>query len=384
MNDPLTLCVRHAVGELGPEWDPLFAAGPGLQSGRAWLDASIRAALPAGAEPRLLALSDASGPLALVPMLAGPGRLGASLTTPYTCLYQPLLRPDVSVHDLVLGELGRYCRQWPMTRFEALDPEWPGLSMLRRSFARAGLASRTFDHFGNWYEPITSRSWDVYLNSRPGALRETIRRRTRAATRAGTRIQIEREGPALAVALDAYEAVYRRSWKQPEPFPQFNDALVQTLAETGVLRIGIMWSGDTPIAAQYWSVVRGAATILKLAHDEDFKAVSPGTVLTAATIRELVEVDGVAELDFGRGDDPYKRGWASQRRPRVGLVTMNPWTARGVREVIAHDAGTVIRRARLSYTKHLRRMAIEVWLKPNFKESEIELDGKFRRRSRGA
>ena len=346
MNVPLRLQVRHAVGDLGPEWDPLFAASAGLQSSRAWLHASIEAALPPGARPHLLALSDQAGPLALIPMMAGPGRFCGSLTTPYTCLYQPLLRPGTAASALILPEIGAYCRRWGLIRFEALDPEWPGVAMLQRSFASAGLASRTFAHFGNWYEPIAARCWETYLRSRPGALRETIRRRSRAATRAGNHIQIAREGPDLATALEAYEQVYSRSWKEPEPYPKFNDALVRGLAQTGALRIGVMWSRDTPIAAQYWSVAGGSATILKLAHDEQFKAASPGTVLTAATIRALIEVDGVTELDFGRGDDPYKRGWASHRRPRIGLVTLNPWTWSGLRALIGHDAGALVRRAR--------------------------------------
>ena len=349
MNDPLKLQVRHEVADLGPEWDPLFAAGAGLQSSRAWLDASIEAALPAGARPHLLAVSDQAGPLALIAMMAGPGRTSGSLTTPYTCLYQPLVRPGTPLEALTLHQVGTYCRQWPLTRFEALDPDWAGIGMLRRSFASAGLASRIFAHFGNWFEPIATRSWDTYLKSRPGALRETIRRRTRAADRAGMSIRIAREGPELAAALSDYEAVYGCSWKQPEPYQRFNDALVRALARTGVLRIAIMRSGETPIAAQYWSVARGSATILKLAHDEQFKSISPGTVLTAATIRELIEVDGVTELDFGRGDDPYKRDWASHRRPRIGLVTLKPWTPTGLSGLIAHDAGALIRRAKALY-----------------------------------
>ena len=36
---------------------------------------------------------------------------------------------------------------------------------------------------------------------------------------------------------------------------------------------------------------------------------------------------------------------------------MNLWTARGVREVIAHDAGGVIRNAKLSYARHFNGMA---------------------------
>lgn len=350
MNNRLTMSVERTIAALGPEWDDLFTASAGLQSSRPWFEATIAAALPAGAEPHLLAVSDEAGPLALVPMLAGPGKAWGSLTTPYTCLYQPLLRPGSSVLAQTIGAIGRYCRTWPITRFEALDPDWPGLGLLRRSLADAGLVNRTFAHFANWHEQVMPGSWDAYLAGRPGALRETIRRRTRAAERAGTRIELHRAPSALPAALDAYEAVYRRSWKMPEAFPAFNGALIRALADSGALRIGIMWSADTPIAAQYWSVVANVATVLKLAHDEHYKPLSPGTVLTAATIRQLIEIDGVNELDFGRGDDGYKQGWASQRRLRIGLLAVNVRTGVGLRELITHDVGT-LRRTGLNAVK---------------------------------
>lgn len=343
MKNGLTLRVERHVAALGPEWDPLFAEGAGVQSSRAWFDAVIAAAIPAGAIPHLLAVSNQAGPAALVPMLAGPGRQWGALTSPYTCLYQPLFRDPLSPDADALCLVGRYCRQWPLTRFEALDPVWPGLSPLRRALASAGLVTRTFANFGNWHEEVAAGSWKAYFDARPGALRETIRRRTRAAARAGTQMVVARSGPALITALEAYETVYRHSWKQPEPYPAFNTGLVGRLAQDGVLRIGVMRLEGRPIAAQYWSVANGSATILKLAHDEEFKALSPGTVLTAATIRELIEVDGVTELDFGRGDDAYKRDWTSRRRLRVGLLGLNPRTLSGVRAWAVHDAGAIVR-----------------------------------------
>ncbi len=353
MKKTLTMTVEPTMASLGPAWDPLFAAGAGLQSSRAWFDATICAALPEAAEPRFLAISDDAGPVALVPMLAGPGKSWGSLSTPYTCLYQPLLRSDPSLLAGTIGEIGSYCRKWPVTRFEALDPAWPGLGLLRRSLAKAGLVTRTFSHFGNWHEQVSPGYWNAYLSSRPGALRETIRRRTRAAERAGARCEVYSAPSTLPAALEAYETVHRRSWKQPEPFPAFNATLIRALADTGLVRIGIMWRGDRPIAAQYWSVVANVATVLKLAHDQEFKTLSPGTVLTAATIRQLVEVDGVDELDFGRGDDGYKQGWANQRRPRIGLLALNVQTGVGLQSLIAHDLGA-LRRTGLKAVKAFR------------------------------
>lgn len=346
---PVQLQVHRALGGLGPEWDALFAAGAGLQTSREWFSASAEAALPPDAEPRFLAATGADGPVALLAMRVAPcGRL-QSLTTPYTCLYQPLVRPGAGPDLLRAAALafGQYCRRWPVTRLEALDPEWPGLPHLRAGFARAGLVTRSFNHFGNWYGPVPGGSWDAYLETRPGALRETIRRKTKAVERAaGVRVEIVGSGPALGEALAAYESVYARSWKEPEPYPQFNGTLVRALAATGALRIGLMWAADRPIAAQYWTVVGGTGTVLKLAHDEAFKALSPGTVLTAAVIRSLIEQDSVGCLDFGRGDDPYKRGWTGQRRLRIGLLALNPARLDGLHDLVRHDAGHFLRTAK--------------------------------------
>lgn len=349
------------LSRLGQEWDALFATGAGPQTSRAWFAASGAAAVPAGAQPRFLAVTGPGGPLALFAMLAGADGTWQSLTTPYTCLYQPLLRSDA---DPVLlraacAAFGRYCRRWPVTRLEALDPEWPGLPLLRAGLARAGLATRTYEHFGNWHVAVPEGAWEAYLQSRPGALRETIRRKLRAAERAdGIGIEIASAGPALAAALDAYETVYARSWKEPEPFPRFSATLVHSLAGTDALRIGVMWAAGRPIAAQYWTLAGGAATVLKLAHDEEFKALSPGTVLTAAVIRQLIERDGVRALDFGRGDDPYKRAWTGHRRLRIGVLGADPRQPGGLRSLALHDAGRFLRSARSFWKNARRRHAI--------------------------
>ena len=89
-------------------------------------------------------------------------------------------------------------------------------------------------------------------------------------------------------------------------------------------RVGVLRHGGRAAAAQYWTVSAGRAAVLKLAHDEAFKPLSPGTVLTARMIRHLLEHERVDELDFGRGDDEYKRSWTAHRRQRIGLLVINP------------------------------------------------------------
>ncbi len=342
----LSLGTAGALNDLGPEWDALFESGPGLNLRRAWFDASAEAAVAGEASPRYVLIEDEGGPATVVPMLAGPGRSWKSLTTPYTCLFQPLTRPGAAPQVLrrIGHAFGSYCRAWPVTVLEAMDPEWPGMDPFLAGLRDAGLAARRFEHFGNWYLGVQGWSWADYLQTRPGPLRETIRRKTKmVAGEPGLRLEIVQAPAALGPALAAYESVYARSWKRPEPFPLFNKALVERLAGSGVLRLGVMWAGDQPIAAQYWAILDGRATVLKLAHDDQFKRLSPGTVLTAHVIGALLHEKAIEELDFGRGDDAYKRAWAGHRRTRIGVLIAAPWSPRGAAALLRHDAGRAIR-----------------------------------------
>ena len=344
----LRVQVWDTVDALGPEWDELFAAGPDIQCSRAWFRASAAAALPPGTAARFVGVLDGDRPAGLVPMRLGPGSDWCSLTTPYTCLFQPLLRPDAGdrLARRVGVAFGRIARRWPVTRLEAMDASWPDMAGFRSGLAAAGLVSASFAHFGNWYAKVPDGSWQGYLAERPSELRETIRRRSRAVGRdPALRLELVRDPAALAPALTAYEAVYARSWKEPEPFPAFNRALFAGLGPSGTLRAALMWSGQTPIAAQYWTIFRRRATVLKLAHDEAARSVSPGTVLTAYVIRSLIEQDGAEEIDFGRGDDAYKRNWAHGRRQRAGLIAFNPLRVQGALGLARQAAGELVRTA---------------------------------------
>lgn len=336
--------------EVSAEWDALFDAGPGFQSSRAWFDATIEAAMPPASHAVALLCRDAGRPSALLPLRLGPGVHG--LSTVYTCLFQPLLAPgiDPAATRRCGAALARYARRWPVLVLDALDPAWPGLAPLLAGFRDGGMAARCFEHFGNWHEAVAGRSWTDYLAARPGTLRETIRRKSRACDRDGrVRIEVVRGHDGLGPAIAAYEDVYARSWKDPELAPGFTAALLRRAAAAGVLRLGVLRVGDVPVASQYWivdgPVTERTATVLKLAHDDAWAALSPGTVLTAHMIRGVLD-EGAAWLDFGRGDDGYKAAWAARRRPRVGVLLAAPWRAGGLTTLLRHDAGTIWRRIR--------------------------------------
>jgi len=161
---------------------------------------------------------------------------------------------------------------------------------------------------------------------------------------ADSRFSVVTGSEGLEQGIASFETVYASSWKDPEPFPAFNAALMRATAGLGILRLGVWSVADRAVAAQFWIVERGRATVLKLAHDEAYKALSPGTVLTALMLRHILDHETIREIDFGRGDDPYKRGWAGQRRQRVGLSILNPRRIGGLLALARHDLGRLRRR----------------------------------------
>ena len=86
----------------------------------------------------------------------------------------------------------------------------------------------------------------------------------------------------------------------------------------------------SPLAVQLWLVENGEATIHKLAYREDAKELSPGTILGEAMFRRAIDRDRVRVIDYGTGDDAYKRDWMEERRPLWRLQAFNPGTLRGL------------------------------------------------------
>lgn len=293
------------------ELTPLFAAS-GARSifeHPAWYDVVARHGLPAGA--RLSLITDDAGEAGLV--VTGRGGRLALCSTPYTCASSPLFIRLQAVAPF-LAELGQVSATLMLT---GLDPEAPEFSAILDGLREARLAVHPFRGWVNWFEATLGCGFDQYMERRPAALRNTLaRKRKKLEKSAPLRFSLNGD-PADFVAQ--YEKVYRASWKTPEPFPDFMPALIHRMAALGALRSGVLFCGDESAAAQFWLVWAGRATIFKLAHDEKWAPLSPGSLLTAEMARLVLERDRPAEIDFGRGDDPYKKLWLAQRRERWGI-----------------------------------------------------------------
>jgi CelD/BcsL family acetyltransferase involved in cellulose biosynthesis len=331
------------------DWRPLASLVAGgerasLFLGETWWRTMLAAGLGPGEHPRFLAARRDGRPVLALALAAGSGT--AALANAYTCLWRPLAE-EVRITDA--AALGRVLRRAGLVRLDAIPAEWPGLGPFAAGLREAGLVVRTFRHFGNWHQELGDLDWASYLAARPGALRSTLRRQGR---KAGFALDIVTEpGPTLEAAIADYETIYASSWKEPEPLPAFNPTLMRNLAAEGQLRLGFLRDGARPVAAQLWALRadRRHATVLKLAHDERDRAASPGSLLTEAMLRFLIEQEGIASFDFGRGDDAYKRLWAGERRQRLGLLVADWRHPRGLAALLRHQAGRMRAGLRVLY-----------------------------------
>lgn len=309
---------------------------------------------PTGANRFRITLSGSPGARAAMALEAVPGAGGLfaarhlrSLTNFYSCRYTPILESDerLDALDPLIGGLVAEKPAWDVVTLDSLDRDSAAFACLSGAFMRRGWPVQTYFHFGNWFETTEGVSPNDYFAARPGNLRSTLKRQgSKLHKSAAAEFRLLRQSTEVDEAIALYESVYQRSWKGSEPYPAFAGALIRATAALGCLRLGVLLIDGEPAAAQLWIVWHGKATIFKLAHDERHTALSPGSLLTRFVMDQVLAEGGIREVDFGRGDDSYKRLWLPQRRERWGLMAFNPRTLRGGLLALRHIGGGAAKR----------------------------------------
>lgn len=223
----------------------------------------------------------------------------------------------------VMAPLAEAIRKSGMAELELAPIEDP--APLALAFRAAGWRVTLSEKTGNWRVATAGDDFATYWAKRPGQLRSTAKRKAKAAS-----LDIEIFDRFDEGAWAAYEEVYRASWKPEEGSFPFLRALAEQEGAAGTLRLGVAHKEGKPLAVQLWLVENGEATIHKLAYREDAKELSPGTILGEAMFRRAIDEDRVSVIDYGTGDDAYKRDWMEKRRPLWRLQAFNPGTLRGL------------------------------------------------------
>ncbi len=237
------------------------------------------------------------------------GRRAEALASWYTLAFRPIFAgaPDAPTQTALIAAIGGALASH-FDRISLLPVPGADAALLLDGLAAGGWAGRRQAHTANWRVAVRDLSFARYWAARPARLRNTVRRKS-ALTEVNSNIISDFDMDSWSI----YEDIYAKSWKPAEGSPRFLRALAEQEGIAGTARLGILYDGAVPVAAQFWLVENGVATIHKLAHVDDARGLSPGTLLSAAMFEAVIDRDRPATIDFGTGDDPYKADWMDLR-----------------------------------------------------------------------
>ncbi|MEO5586205.1 MAG: GNAT family N-acetyltransferase [Novosphingobium sp.] len=266
----------------------------------------------------LLAVAREGDDVAILPLSQDGGGL-RELANWYSFRAAPIVSPGADAPHLlstIAQDIGNRAGRIVLSKLSEGDA-----AALADAFRGAGWFATMTPCDVNHILQVGGRSYAEYLAGRPGQVRTTLKRK------AG-KVEVRLFDRFDDAAWDAYEAIYAQSWKPSEGSPAFLRRFAREEGAAGRMRFALALAEGKPVAAQFWTVEAGTAFIHKLAHIEAAKPLSPGTTLSAALFERVIDGDGVAMVDFGTGDDGYKRDWMEEVRTRYRIELLRPMRPR--------------------------------------------------------
>ena len=242
-----------------------------------------------------------------------------ALSNLYSSLYTLLLTDDAQQEVVDCLALGLSRLPFASLRLEPIAEDDPQMHRFEQAIRALGIACHRRFRFYNWVHQTHGQTFADYLQARPARLRNTLARKQRKLAREYNytiRLFTDQD---LQLALQDYDTVYQKSWKANELYGEFIQGLAYRLAEQGWLRLAILYINNQPVAAQFWFVVHGRASIFKLVYDQQWAHYSPGSILSRYLMAQVIDNEQVSEIDFLTGNDAYKQDWMSERRERYVL-----------------------------------------------------------------
>jgi hypothetical protein len=273
----------------------------------------------------------------------------ASLSDVYSLEFAPVFGPATTDPASLLTGILEFVRaekpRWHGMRLNLMYAENGEAEVMAGALERTGFFVEKFFQYENHFKDIRGLDFETYFASVPSRARNTIRRKHK-------KLQELDFEMAIYDAWDddhfaAYMKIYDKSWKQSEKSDEFIRRMYRTMAELGLLRMGIAYLDGEPIAAQAWIISGPRVVIYKLAYDEAFREYSAGSILTKTMMEAVFPQAGIEEIDYGVGSEPYKADWMDARRTLWGIDAFSTASLRGNLAIARSRLGRVMR--------HLRR-----------------------------
>jgi CelD/BcsL family acetyltransferase involved in cellulose biosynthesis len=336
----------EAFAALESEWDSLGVRAWGPLVPFDWFSAAIRH-LSAGAPALRIVTVRRDGRLvAAAPLCVRRSRglqrleiIGAS------SLHEPtqLLAVDDAALALLCAALARQALPTVIQRLSADDRV---LAVLRAEAAGAGARCRVAERAATHHLPV--RDPDQLSAKR----RSRLAYHARALERAGVQALLLSPTPdEVGAAFDAFVRVETAGWKgrnlsslaSRSDLRRFFADVCVGLARRGQLKVWVMRSEQSWIAAQLCAQAAGRVWVLKMGFDESWKRYSPGFVQTAAVVDYCRGADLAFEF-LGAAED-WQRPWRPETRRHCAAIVY-PRTVAGFAAFWLDTAIALVRGAR--------------------------------------
>ena len=183
----------------------------------------------------------------------------------------------------------------------------------------------------------------AYFAGLPSHLRRNIRRATTRLTADGASHRSKR-GPSAVEALETLRTMHEAQWGGRSRFLSQFDRFVAACrlgAEADEVVVHELANDETVIATLVSFEVAGRVSLYQSARLLDSRWRNAMSVLLNAVISDACD-RGFSEVDFLRGDEPYKGGFAPRRRELFRLLAARGPTGRSAR--LAKSAALTTRR----------------------------------------
>ncbi|MBB5698462.1 GNAT family N-acetyltransferase [Sphingomonas yantingensis] len=246
-------------------------------------------------------------------------------------LRRRLVRVAVSLEDAMAGQV---------PPLPALPAGADGYSLLSVPLAAVegldtrGLIVAERQRYRRWYADL-SMGWDAYLAGLSRNLRSTLKRKGKKIAEAnGGAIDIRRyRSPEELAAFHAIARPLAAGTYQEKLLgmglpgdPAWVESMLRAAAADAA-RGWLLFLGGEAVAYLYCPIERGTVVYEYVGHDERFDALSPGTVLMAAALRDLMDEGAHARFDFTEGEGQHKRQFATGHVEACDLFLLRPTIA---------------------------------------------------------
>lgn len=196
-------------------------------------------------------------------------------------------------------------------------------SLIEKQINNSHRLKRVMANSVNWYSDELS-GFEQYYLSLPSALKNTVKRKQKKLEKVhSVSCKMLTAVDDLQLYFAQYVEVYEKSWKGKEASYSFIESVALAAAEQGKLRFGVLKVDEQVVATQLWFIENHTASIFKLAYDPQFRQYSVGSILSMFMSKYVLQQDNVKCIEFGMGDEPYKKDWMSKQRQRSTYKVYN-------------------------------------------------------------